>query len=1074
MAHTDEFKRKLRLGTACTLLSAMGVAGINPVYAQDAADDEELEVEEVVVTGSRIRRAGFDTVQPATVVDSEFIDLRGFNNVADALNQIPQFGLPDESNAGGQNSLNVGQNIVNLFGLGAQRTLTVINGRRVVGSNAPSAGGATGLNATGGPGLQVDLNIIPTAIVDRVETIETGGAPIYGSDAIAGTVNFILKDDFEGFSVDGQYGITEHGDGDNYRIRTTFGGNFADDRGNAVVSFEWNNIERVDALARPALVNSPSFFANPLDTGPDDGIVDTIFTDDSLNVWQVPNTGFILLANSGVDGRPGDATFLRDRTGGGQILPTDASGRPVLLDFGGGLITVEDANLGTPLPARTSFFSAGADGLNNPYVTELDETNTLISPVERYSMFSKAHYDVSDNVRFFYEGLYTRSESVDTANQPPWSTVFFANADNGSLGNYRINAAENPFVTTQIRDLLDANYAANPDLPADDIFWVSRSNIDIIGDSPNTRSQDVFRIVGGLEGEFELAGRTWNWDFTYNFGQTNASLEQSVVDGERLSFATDVVVNPDTGLPDCRINVEGVDLPADNGGLPQNGSDFTTAGCTPLNILVFGSITPEQQDFIVQRQFQSTQIQQSVFDANLVGELFDLPAGPIGFAAGLTHRRERGNFRVGQGTERGVAPNPPQANVDGAFNTNEVYAEVLIPVVSGGEGLGSSIGSLIENFEIEFSGRFVDNSVAGTDPTWTIGGRLTPALLDGAFTFRGNYTEAIRSPSIVELFLPQQLIGTFAQDPCDQRDIASGNVPATRRANCQAQVADLISSGLLPADFNLDTFRAISRNASQSAITGGNPDLLNERSKAWSVGVIIRPEQIPGLSIAVDWTDIEISDAIVNLSATNIMAACFDSPSFPNEPSCNQFERQAGTFQPINFVTGFTNAASRNFAGLSIKADYTFDLADVSESLGGTMTINTNVFHTSEDNQQVGSGDLNNFAGERSAISWRWQSNILYNSGRFTTFIQWRHENGGFFDVDDPEEQRDIQKFPGVDLFNLGFRYQLNDNTHIRLNVDNVFDNSENALRMASAGSNTNIFDDALGRRFTFGVGFDF
>lgn len=139
MAHTDEFKRKLRLGTACTLLSAMGVAGVNPAYAQDAAaDDEDFEVEEVVVTGSRIKRTGFDTVNPATVVDSEFLELRAFNNVAQALNQLPSFGIPGASENGGQAGQNVGQNFVNAFGLGSQRTLTLVNGRRVVSQSSVS------------------------------------------------------------------------------------------------------------------------------------------------------------------------------------------------------------------------------------------------------------------------------------------------------------------------------------------------------------------------------------------------------------------------------------------------------------------------------------------------------------------------------------------------------------------------------------------------------------------------------------------------------------------------------------------------------------------------------------------------------------------------------------------------------------------------------------------------------------------------------------------------------------------------------------------------------------------------
>lgn len=245
-------------------------------------------LEEIVVTGSRITRAGFDTLQPATVIDSEFFTMRGFDNAAQALNELPQFGIPGSSNQGGQDSRNVGQNIVNLFGLGSQRTLTLINGRRTVGQNTPnfSGGGAA-------PGLQVDLNIIPTGLIERIETIETGGAPIYGSDAVAGTVNVILKDDYEGLEMDFQGGINEGGDGESWRYRSLLGSNFSDGRGNVVISMEWNEQTALDASDRPDLVNSPAFVPNPRDTGPSDGIVDSIFMPDALNVFQVPNTGFL-------------------------------------------------------------------------------------------------------------------------------------------------------------------------------------------------------------------------------------------------------------------------------------------------------------------------------------------------------------------------------------------------------------------------------------------------------------------------------------------------------------------------------------------------------------------------------------------------------------------------------------------------------------------------------------------------------------------------------------------------------------------------------------------------------------
>src|SRR5215210_9235232 len=192
--------------------------------------------ETIVVTGSRIPRPNFDTVQPSTVLNSEAIEQRGFVNAADALNELPQFGIPGSSpvGAGQGGTFGSGQSFVNFLGLGSQRTLVLVNGRRFVSSNTASIFGPTAA------GEQVDLGLINTKLIDRIETIAIGGAPIYGSDAIAGTINVILKKDYEGAEVDFQSGVSSRGDAQNYRIRGIAGRNFMDGRANVTVSAEYN------------------------------------------------------------------------------------------------------------------------------------------------------------------------------------------------------------------------------------------------------------------------------------------------------------------------------------------------------------------------------------------------------------------------------------------------------------------------------------------------------------------------------------------------------------------------------------------------------------------------------------------------------------------------------------------------------------------------------------------------------------------------------------------------------------------------------------------------------------------
>ena len=182
----------IRLGLFAGMFVGVGAGFVSPVLAQEEGEDQATEEESadlsrVTVTGSRIERAGLDTFYPAITVDRQLLEDRAYTNIAEALNEIPTFGNPDVTPQGVQNGFSVGQNFVDFLGLGAQRTLTLVNGRRFVSANVPSIFGESG-------GLQVDFNVIPVAMVERIETVGIGGAPIYGSDAIAGTINVITRD----------------------------------------------------------------------------------------------------------------------------------------------------------------------------------------------------------------------------------------------------------------------------------------------------------------------------------------------------------------------------------------------------------------------------------------------------------------------------------------------------------------------------------------------------------------------------------------------------------------------------------------------------------------------------------------------------------------------------------------------------------------------------------------------------------------------------------------------------------------------------------------------------------------
>jgi len=1116
----SDFRRAILLGSTASVVASFAIglsaersfAQVQQQAQQQADAASDLQLEEIVVTGSRIARAGFDTLQPAVNLQSEFIDQRGFSNVADALNEVPAFGIPVD-NQGGQSSQNLGQNFANAFGLGSQRTLTLINGRRTVGQNTPTS---VGTAASGG--LQVDLNIIPTALIERVETIFIGGAPIYGTDAVAGTVNIILKDDFEGLTADAQYGIDQRGDAQNFRVRGLWGANTPDGRGNVTLAAEYSTVRKVDARDNEIAARQFGFCEssvvapeNPETFSP---------CEDGANVWQVPNSGAPLLGNfvSQVPDEDGNAvnlggtslsTALNGSTGGNL---RNANGDTLIFDAAGNLITAEEAGLGTP---RTIFFSVGADGFNNPLVIGLDETNTLISPLDRWMLNGTASYEVADNTRMFLEGLYARSESTDTNNQPPWATAFFRGQAQGEL---LIDIEDNPFVTDQMRDTLNANWdrleaieqeriaewnAANPDnqlefQPLDrSTFRVTRSGIDLVQGAPNFRDQDVFRFVAGFDGDFEVFGNSWRWDTAFNFGETNAVTRQAELNRVRHALALDAViddrlvedpeaenfgepVNPETfGQAVCRSQLEGVPNQFETVfDTSANPTQRDIEGCFPLNPFGLNDLTEEERNYLVQQNFQATKIRQLTYEANIAGDLAELPAGPISLAGGFMHRREQGRFVNDAASETAaINMDAPLVNSRGKFNTTEFYGETLIPIIDQGEGLPFDV-TFIDSLQLEGALRFVDNNRAGNDVTWTAGGRLRPnlPLIGSDLTIRGNFTQSIRAPSIPELFQPEATVNTFANDPCDPRFIDSGPNPSLRRQNCEQQVQNLKDAGALPDSFTLDNFTSLIVNRSDLATQGGNTDLDNEKADSWTVGGVFAPSFLPGFEMTVDWTSIQLNGAITTLTATQLLNACFDSTDFPDNQACQAFERDS-EFQVRNPRLNFLNAAVRDFSGLVANVAYSFDATDLPflpDNAPGSFRLFGNFFHVANHEQEVAGGDLDILDGERFNEKLQFQINLQYDFDRFSMLWQTRHIGSHIVDRQAAEDLRSVDKIPGVRFHNLTLSYQITDSIRIQSVVNNILDERDGPLRGANTGGNNLNFTDVIGRRFLFSVNASF
>ncbi len=334
-------------------------------------------LEDVMVTGSRIRRIAFDTLQPTFVIERRAIEERAWDNVGDAFAELPAFGPPGNSPIGGQSAVAVGQSFVNFLGLGSQRTLTLVDGRRFVAANTPSINGAAA------PGLQVDLNTIPVALIERVEIIGVGGAPVYGADAVAGTVNIVRRRDFDGFGASAQLGATQRGGAERRRMQGVYGRNFADARGNLTASFEYAERGDLRAIERAATAANLSFQA-PLDPAA------------PFRQLLVPDTRAVIVNFNGL---PLTAP-VANQTDDFRFAVKDAEGRPLQFAPDGSLIPFDPGvRTGSPI------FSSGGDGL------DLAATTSLLTRSERTLANLFLDYEIADALTLGLEGWYAHTRS---------------------------------------------------------------------------------------------------------------------------------------------------------------------------------------------------------------------------------------------------------------------------------------------------------------------------------------------------------------------------------------------------------------------------------------------------------------------------------------------------------------------------------------------------------------------------------------------------------------------------------------------------------------------------------------
>jgi outer membrane receptor protein involved in Fe transport len=806
------------------------------------------EGQTVTVTGSRIRLPNLESIEPTTTVDFRQIRERNFTNIADALNELPNI-RGSITPAGAQGSFGQGVNFVNTYGLGSNRTLSLINGRRFVTSNP-----ATNFNQ-GSAGTQTDLNVVPDILLDRIDLVSIGGAPVYGSDAIAGVVNVILRSKYRGMELVGTSGITEEGDNFRYNVSGLFGGDLLDGRLNLTAAVSHDNVRGLVFNSRDFLreniggvTNVTAAVAGGLSRLPGVGIAQ----DGRLN----PNIGF---NNSQTDGFPGGVLArnvgIPYLSSGGVITTTNiactAANRPTnpascfgvaspgALAFSptGGLIPF---NQGVLFGGSTSAALVGGD---NSGVFQFNNFSQITSDLKRTIGYGFITFNFTDDIELFAEGTHFRSRADELVQQPTFNSNLFA----GLSGELFFDTTS-PFLTPEARATLTSRGVTS--------FGISRASTDI-ADLTGFNETRINRGVVGTRGDFSLFGRDMNFEAYFNYGKAKTQEFGQDINAQNFVNAVNVTTNAQGQI----VCTTGATRTGGNTFAAGGLTPIADAACVPFNPLGFGRASAASRDYIVEEFTTRTMQRQWVGNVNFGGSLFDLPGGPLGFNVGYEHRDEKAVFDPSAFQRAGRGRSVAIVGVEGQYNLDEYFGELYAPIVSPENNIPAVYG-------LQAFGRIrrVDNTVNGSFTSWAAGGSYSP-IKD--IEVRGNYTKSFRAPAITELFLP--IVNAFSTVPdlCQPASINGGAAPATRAANCAAFLTRY--SGPTP-----DT----ASTATVSIQTGGNPSLGNETANAWTVGVILRPSFIPRLSITVDYINIDLKQPISSLTVAQVASGCFDNPNF--------------------------------------------------------------------------------------------------------------------------------------------------------------------------------------------------
>jgi iron complex outermembrane receptor protein len=1003
-------------------VAALAGTAVESATAQEAAQTtEQAELTEVVVTGSRITRTDLSSDTPVVSLSSENLQNTSEVGIDQQLSKLPQF-VPGANQFTSSTDIQAtptnspGIATVNLRGLGSNRTLVLLDGRRTQPNNAS---------------LVVDLNTIPATAVESVEIITGGAAATYGADAVAGVVNFKLKKNYEGVTLDARSGQTSRGDGKQTQVSALLGSNFADQRGNAIIGLSYSKREEVFTRDRPffaAAYSDPGTSGDnafPVFGGfsgtPTQAAVDSVFTARGYAPGDV-NRSSVLYFNTAAT--TAGATLF-------SVLPGVVSG--------------------SAAPGYTGALAPNYKLLNNGGLSSNTSDGFLSLPLTRYSMFAAGHYDVNDRatayVQVNFDENETRTRSATRAaaiNQ--WSVTIPYDAAHP--------------VPAELATLL--NSRTSPTAP-----WMLNKVLDYMGPRTLRTTTDTHEIVAGVRGD--LSVKDWTYDVFVSRGSTNQQTQYT-------GFA-------DLGAYQALINLPNYGANA----IFNNGRTGLLAQCTSgLNPFVNTPVSQDCIDIIESQLKASTVLDQQQLELNIQGSLFELPTGDLRFAAGVGHRKNEFEYLPDRGlstqniTSLTVGLFDTSATT-GAISVKEAYAELLVPLLKD--------KFLVESLELNAGYRHSDYDTAtGVVSTWKV---TADWNINQWIRFRGGRQVANRAPNVAELFQPAvfQTAPWPDHDPCSNVTRAPyGNVASNpNRAQVQALCSAL--SGGFPIDNNYvgnqPNYFPIGRD-----LTEGNPDVESEDAKTWTIGVVLQSpfesEALRSLSVALDYYAITIDGAIAPATTQTVYQNCFNgvgtNPTYdPNNEYCRRIIRLPSNGFWVATRAQYQNLGMIETSGFDAQVDWSMDTPFIGDR-AGTLLANINFnYLESYDVQNFAGGPVLEYAGTIGApissppygaqLRWKLYTTLAYSVGPASVSLGWQHlpEAKNVAHVTNPTAT--TLSSPSYDRFDLAARWSLNTAFEFRLGVDNVLDAEPNRVGIVpgvtTATGETDLGAyDVIGRRY--------